>query len=229
MKHRIQGIIIGLIVASILFGGTALALAGTHTINATYRNIRIIIDGVLITPRDVNGNVVHPFISQGTTYLPVRAVGEAFGKPVEWDGSTNTVYIGQRPGSVQYMFDVVPAYQREGDYVEFSSTKPGSFNMAGHRYLHGCTWSGGYSLYNLNGQFNRVRGTIGHVDGSSSRNAHILNIYTDGKLYSRIELKPDMMPQEITIEVTGVLQLKMEIEFWNRTDTVYGFGNVIIE
>ena|GEM_PF-6187372 len=30
--------------------------------------------------------------------MPVRAIGEALGKTVDWDGPTNTIYIGARPG-----------------------------------------------------------------------------------------------------------------------------------
>lgn len=58
-----------------------------------YNNIKIYINEELIEPKDANGNVVEPFIIDGTTYLPVRAVAEAFNKNVNWDGTTNTVLI----------------------------------------------------------------------------------------------------------------------------------------
>ena len=44
-----------------------------------YRDIKITLDGKQLTPTDVNGNAVDPFIIDGTTYLPVRAVSEALG------------------------------------------------------------------------------------------------------------------------------------------------------
>ena len=67
----------------------------TGTENATlyYRDINIVIDGKTITPTDTDGNVVEPFIIDGTTYLPVRAVSEAVDCGVDWDGETNTVII----------------------------------------------------------------------------------------------------------------------------------------
>ena len=40
-----------------------------------------------------------PFIYDGTTYLPVRAVGEAVGKTVGWDGKTNTVTLSSTGNS----------------------------------------------------------------------------------------------------------------------------------
>ena len=61
-----------------------------------YNGIKIYVDGDKITPKDGNGKIVDPFIYDGTTYLPVRAVSEALGKQVAWDDKSNSVYIGQR-------------------------------------------------------------------------------------------------------------------------------------
>ena len=56
--------------------------------------ISVIIDGTKIEPVDVNGNPAEPFALNGTTYLPVRAVAEAFDLDVSWDGNTRTVFVG---------------------------------------------------------------------------------------------------------------------------------------
>jgi len=75
--------------------------AGTYTktITAYYDNIKLSINGTIVTPKDVKGNVVDPFTNSGTTYLPVRAVSEALGKKVDWDAKTKTVIItDQAPG-----------------------------------------------------------------------------------------------------------------------------------
>ncbi len=44
----------------------------------------VVIDGEERTFKDVNGNVVYPMLYEGTTYLPVRAIGEIMGKTVYW-------------------------------------------------------------------------------------------------------------------------------------------------
>lgn len=59
----------------------------------------IVIDGEELICRDANGTVVLPFVYEGTTYVPVRAIGEAFEKTINWDGETKTVYIGEKGGS----------------------------------------------------------------------------------------------------------------------------------
>jgi len=86
---------IGILLTVLLLGTTATALAAMRTeeINVTFRGISVVIDGELIIPRDAAGNVVEPFIWEGTTFLPVRAVADALGQEVDWDGSTSTVYL----------------------------------------------------------------------------------------------------------------------------------------
>lgn len=103
MTHeKIKGLILGIIVTSLIFmtSISTYALVESKGITASYNNVKIYIDQKLITPKDVNGNLVEPFIYNGTTYIPVRAVGEAFGKSVSWDGSTNSVYIGTQSAVV---------------------------------------------------------------------------------------------------------------------------------
>ena len=55
--------------------------------------INIYVNGAKFTPRDANGTEVAPIAKDGTTYLPVRAIAQAFGKKVDWDGDTSSVLI----------------------------------------------------------------------------------------------------------------------------------------
>lgn len=98
-KHRLQDIALGMLLMALVMGLAipALAAVGGKTLDVAYMDIKLVVDGAPITPTDVNGNIVEPFAYQGTTYLPVRAVGEALGKEVTWDGNTNTVYVGEVP------------------------------------------------------------------------------------------------------------------------------------
>ena len=61
--------------------------------------ISIQMNGKKLTPTDVNGKVVDVFASNGTTYLPIRAVTTALGLGVEWDGGTRSVYLTTDGGS----------------------------------------------------------------------------------------------------------------------------------
>ena len=80
-----------LLVMSLVVGASA--YSGKVTKELTYNNISVTLDGKKLDLRDVQGNSVEPFIFDGTNYLPVRAISEALGLDVEWDGSTNTVVL----------------------------------------------------------------------------------------------------------------------------------------
>ncbi len=55
--------------------------------------VNVYIKGEKILPMDVNGNVVNPILKDGSTFLPVRAISEAFGKEVSWEQETHTVIL----------------------------------------------------------------------------------------------------------------------------------------
>lgn len=57
-------------------------------------NALVMYDFVLQTFRDVNNTVVYPINYKGSIFLPIRAVSELMGEPVEWDGNTKTILIG---------------------------------------------------------------------------------------------------------------------------------------
>lgn len=70
------------------------AAAGVRQIKAELRpDIKVVIDGREQTMRDANGDRVYPIVYEGTTYLPVRALGEALDQEVEWNGKTQTVTL----------------------------------------------------------------------------------------------------------------------------------------
>ncbi|MBE6953293.1 MAG: trypsin-like serine protease [Ruminococcaceae bacterium] len=79
------------------------ATQSTETVDITYRNIKIVINGTEITPCDGAGNPVEPFIMNrsGRIYLPVRAVANALGLTVGWDNATNTISLTSN-GSANY-------------------------------------------------------------------------------------------------------------------------------
>ncbi len=75
---------------------TAVALVSSFTIGVMSQGLiekieaeirgdfTVVIDGKKQTFRDANGNVVEPILYNGTTYLPIRAIGEIMGKTVYW-------------------------------------------------------------------------------------------------------------------------------------------------
>ena len=61
-------------------------------INVT-SGIDVFVNGKYFNPKDVNGNIVEPFVYNGTTYLPARAISNIFGAKISWDSTVNGVLI----------------------------------------------------------------------------------------------------------------------------------------
>ena len=93
MKKKLFTILfVAAIVLSLALSAYA-SSAYTKQATLNYRGISISINGEVKPLTDANGNVVEPFIIDGTTYLPVRGIAEALGLNVEWDNATSTVII----------------------------------------------------------------------------------------------------------------------------------------
>lgn len=89
--QRIKDVCLGATVAALVMGAAPAAYAkvANMDIPVMFNNIKIVVDGKeLKTDKE-------PFIYEGTTYLPVRAVGEAVGKNVTLDAASKTVILGE--------------------------------------------------------------------------------------------------------------------------------------
>ncbi|WP_309120995.1 stalk domain-containing protein [Paenibacillus sp.] len=90
------GIIASLVAVSVVSASIgATAATGIQEVKA-YLNmtLNLKLAGDSWAPLDGSGNRVYPITYNGTTYLPVRAVGEAMGVNIGFDTATNTVLIG---------------------------------------------------------------------------------------------------------------------------------------
>lgn len=80
---------------------TAASVKGSPDNDASAKNISaelrpdftVIVDGTKRTFKDEQGNIVYPLLNDGTTYLPVRAIGELMGKNVSWNSASKTVIL----------------------------------------------------------------------------------------------------------------------------------------
>ena len=58
----------------------------------------IVIDGIAQQFRTSSGKAVYPLLYNGSTYLPLRAIGEIMDKDVKWNNSTKTVTLTSEDG-----------------------------------------------------------------------------------------------------------------------------------
>ncbi len=138
MKHNMKSMVSGILIGSMLTGGITLAKTGSETLEAWFSDIKIVINGAEIQPKDANGNTVEPFIVNGTTYLPVRAIGEALQKEVKWDGTTNTVSLNDttvptNPPVATPMPTPAPTEAPTAEPSEFSYTTTEILQISGYQ------------------------------------------------------------------------------------------------
>ena len=163
MLKRCFRIICGFIAARLVANIIVFASHSTQKISVIYRDIKLSTDGVEFTPLDADGNVVEPFVYNGTTYLPVRAVGEALGRDVSWDNDTSTVIISGKPLREISLTTQAPSYMNTTRFEMYSSE-----NHTQLRYTPSVTSSdasGWYDFsdrieYDLNGKAEKFTGTF---------------------------------------------------------------------
>lgn len=203
--------------------GTALAANTVYkNIRVQYCGIKLMVNGAPVTPKDANGSTVEPFIYNGTTYLPVRAVGNALGQDVSWNGNTKTVYIGMNETDVKSK--KLTPYQREYMYTLEGNAR--TITMMGKPYTQGLineSFSPCFALYSLDGLYKSVEMDIGHQDGCLTNYPASLNFYVDGELVDTYQLTGEMQTQHIKVDLNRGLQLKIE---GRGSSFYYGYCNI---
>lgn len=212
----------------------------SETVQIWYRNIKIVIDGAEYTAKDANGNVVEPFIYNGTTYLPVRGIATAFGKDVIWDGKTQTVYLGKKDQNQpdNYLHKLQYNDYKEGDGDNDLAIINGTVtDYMGNIYKNGLAFYVdsiyGYVkddadeanvllAYPLNSQYKTMTGKIvlpKVIDFASwqkkdncKTSATDVWFYGDGALLYKATGVTASMPFNISLNLLGVNQLTIKVK-----------------
>lgn len=93
-KNDRSRLLVFVLVAALFVAAAVPAYAAMAARNIdVFTGVSIFVDGRELRPADAKGNDVEAFIYEGTTYVPLRAVGEALGAEVSWNKDTKTVYL----------------------------------------------------------------------------------------------------------------------------------------
>lgn len=200
LKKTLKGYLLGFLSAAVLVSGIAYAA----------NTVRIVIDNKELIPTDANGNRVDPIVVDGTTYLPVRAVANAFGKAVYWDGSNSTVYLGDMNGTLEYPTVKIEDMSDIGNgRMEKVSSLTDNY---GHKYgtAFGTDWV--HTIYHtlLNGQFSKFKGTLYVPKDTSSDVISTMSIEVDGKnIYTSPDMTKTSRPVDIELDISNANELKI--------------------
>lgn len=101
MKKRLLSFAAGALTALLISATTVTALAASGAIRIEVSPISVLVDGEVFQPKDAMGNDVMVFTYNGTTYAPLRALAEAYGLEVGYDGERNIATVSSRPTQPQ--------------------------------------------------------------------------------------------------------------------------------
>lgn len=233
MKKRSLSSMIALALCLTLALGVAATAVSTvtKTLTATYADIKLVVNGVAVTPTDANGATVEPFACDGTTYLPVRAVANALGQDVKWDGETKTIYIGEIPGQGTNWMKKLPPYQVGwGTTVYDGSSTNQYFTVAGVKHTVGVVLSDfyradPYAIWNTNLQYRSMTFSVGHVDDADNGSTTLF-VYVDGEQTKEIPLNWDDPVKTYTIPLNYGGNVKLALR---GDDSDYGIFDISFE
>ncbi|MCL2422252.1 MAG: copper amine oxidase N-terminal domain-containing protein, partial [Defluviitaleaceae bacterium] len=92
MKKAIKAFIAGFL-SCLLLSATIVWADTSGVMREVFYGVNVVVNGRTQSFDDD----MQPFISNGRVFLPARAVAEVLNIPVDWDSTTATVYIGQKP------------------------------------------------------------------------------------------------------------------------------------
>lgn len=207
LKEKCKGIIIGVLISVIITATTGFALNTTTLYDVVTSGIKIIIDGKQLNPTDVNGNPVEPMIYNGTTYLPVRAVANAFDKAVYWDGPEYTVYLGDMDGNLEYPTTYLKDMDNIGDgEFRVSRVTKDNYNNDYNEVLEiyaNSFYESATAEYLLNMKYSKFKATM-FMPSTNDNDERQLKIKADGKIiYTSPKMTKISEPISIDVNVEG--------------------------
>ena len=121
MKKRLVALFVALATIVGLFNG----VMGAELIREIKAQIRqdftVVIDGEIKNFKNAQGEAVYPVLYNGTTYLPVRAIGELMGKEVIWYESEKKIVLSDKAASPTVSdADITVGGKNEAPKTDFS-------------------------------------------------------------------------------------------------------------
>jgi hypothetical protein len=246
MRKLLGQVLIFMVLITLITGVVYAANSYSKQLTVQYGVVKkMVIDGIDKTPTDPKNQ---PFVYEGTTYVPLRYVSESLGKEVSWEGTTGTVFIGKNPAEADYLTDKKIYAQECAEYridnslqsnKNFDNNFPSDYimTMASKQYAKGIAidmglHDEGYIIYNLNGEYSRLRGLFGfddrYLDGIIETN---IAFYVDNKLVNSYTFKKGDLPKAIDVALNYGMQLKIVFtaESVPFGDRYFNLVNMILE
>ncbi len=124
MKKKLAVLVCGIGVAGMVLGATAATLVRKIQAELRY-DFEVVVDGEVKQFKNAQGENVYPVLYDGTTYLPVRAIGELMGKKVYWYEDEKRIELRDFESTVTDADVIVPGNDdKDGPIYELPVEEP---------------------------------------------------------------------------------------------------------
>ncbi|MBF8983149.1 NPCBM/NEW2 domain-containing protein [Lutibacter sp. B2] len=230
VKGFLSGIIITTLILTISYGEPM-----KKNINVIFNKMKVHVDGKLAQSINEEEKYSETIIYNNQVYIPITDIEKNFGKKVDWDINTNSIYIdelyNEKPDV--YLKDLEPFYfktsagskslswksGKDKDVTEKSYTNVLGFGLQANVKEKNPWINNGYLL---NQQYKRLKGTfcMHYFSRNISKMTSYLKVYGDEKLlYTSSGMKSGVLPIDFDIDINGVTKLKIVIESKTNFDT----------
>lgn len=220
--------ITGFLTASLLFGSVTVFAAGGRSIEV-FDAVKKIIVNKIEAPLD-SANT--PFIYNGTTYVPLRFVADALDIPVDWDGASGTIFVGETDDDQVNFWDTDIKHSNSNGSANFKyshgkTNKSVASNM-GNRYSNYLTMKQNSSFsrfteitFPLNGAYSEFKGIVGCTEEYKKGNPEVLLTISldDEEAFSKV-IPMGMLEEKISVNTTGALKMTIKVQGNSKVDSL---------
>ena len=204
--NKLKYMMLGAIITLMLMVATKTNAALTAKTIQVFSGVTIYVNDALYVPRDANGNIVEAFIYEGTTYLPARAISDAVGRQIRWDGETQSVFIGYSAPVLLFKDAQHLVVSSENDSMRVAVREMDNRNTYHYDVVTGRI---GRTL-RIGGQYNRMKGIfyLTQARGDAS-NISRIEIFGDDRLLYSAALNSGADPIPFEVDVSGINNLRV--------------------
>lgn len=231
-KSGVKGFMLGVLVAIILTTAIIPVAATTmKTITVATGGIKVYMDGNIKRLTDVNGKTVEPMIYDGTTYVPLRAaVNLLTDKEIEWDGKTQSIYIGEKPdeGKQSIPIDQLEIYSRAHNGCKVLTGESSYYNLFKEKHIcFNMINSANWLKYKTDSKYSELHGYVviddreAYMAGDKARTAveiYSIDKYGTETLIDSYEMKYGDEPIEVSTNISGCNFIKIETDYGKLFD-----------
>jgi hypothetical protein len=220
-NKNVKVVVSVLLLGALFFGGISYAASEAVQLSAYY-GVKLVQNGIDKTPQ---ADDLKPFIANGRTYVPLKAVGDLLGVDVTWDGENDAVNIGKpvigTPLGVPSELVDKTLYQ-SGRILSNQPMQINGKNYGNKGFQVFAQWSSSSYKdtdketlsFDLNGQYSNLTLSVGADDKKMDLYESSFQVSfkdQDGNVLKKLNVGKGTVQDGLNIKVKGVTKLYIEL------------------